>query len=298
MSSDGKAVEVDERVEAIEKDYDEELQAYYTEAGLDYEVWSQNFHMHFGFWQFGVNPFNRESMLEEMNEQVFDSLSVVEAGRYLDAGCGAGASARQFHGNFPKSELCALSIVPDQIRRAKEMSIEHENLQFHIGDFERCSFEKESFDGAYALESSCHGHGSDKKAFAQEMGRLLKSGGRLVLVDLMLKSRQMPSLLKRLYDKMCRYWAVDEFAVKDELLKSMDEAGFELVYDKDISWRVVPSVLHVPWVVLKFLLLEWRSLFSLNEYRKNNVLAPIYGFFFGLLGRAYLGYYKLVFVKR
>ena len=39
---------------------------YYSEAGMDYEPWSRQFNMHFGYYRFGNNPFNREQMLDEM----------------------------------------------------------------------------------------------------------------------------------------------------------------------------------------------------------------------------------------
>jgi len=34
---------------------------YYSETGMDYEPWSRQFNMHFGYFKFGMNPFNREA---------------------------------------------------------------------------------------------------------------------------------------------------------------------------------------------------------------------------------------------
>jgi hypothetical protein len=48
------------------------FQRYYEEAGPDYAAWSANFNMHFGYFRWGMNPFDREAMLEEMNRQIFD----------------------------------------------------------------------------------------------------------------------------------------------------------------------------------------------------------------------------------
>ena len=44
----------------------EELIAYYEEAGPDFGQWSAGFNMHFGFYRFGMNPFRREPMLNEL----------------------------------------------------------------------------------------------------------------------------------------------------------------------------------------------------------------------------------------
>jgi hypothetical protein len=55
------------------------FQRYYEEAGPDYAAWSPNFNMHFGFFRRGMNPFDREAMLEEMNLQVLRRLALEPA---------------------------------------------------------------------------------------------------------------------------------------------------------------------------------------------------------------------------
>ena len=40
-----------------------EMVRYYEEAGPDYEAWSPSFNMHFGYWEGGANPFDREAMV-------------------------------------------------------------------------------------------------------------------------------------------------------------------------------------------------------------------------------------------
>lgn len=52
----------------------EDFQRYYEEAGPDYAAWSPNFNMHFGFFCQGMNPLNREAMLEQMNYEVLQRL--------------------------------------------------------------------------------------------------------------------------------------------------------------------------------------------------------------------------------
>lgn len=43
---------------------------YYLDTGLDYGEWSREFNMYFGYYRFGMNPFRRDRMLDEMNQQV------------------------------------------------------------------------------------------------------------------------------------------------------------------------------------------------------------------------------------
>ncbi len=51
------------------------------------------------------------------------------------------------------------------------------------GDYEDTILPRNSYDGVYALESSCHARGADKGALLAEAHRLLRSGGRLVVAD-------------------------------------------------------------------------------------------------------------------
>ena len=67
------------------------FQRYYEEAGPDYAAWSPSFNMHFGFFRRGMNPFGRETMLEQMNLEVLDRLRLpAERPRILDVGVGSG----------------------------------------------------------------------------------------------------------------------------------------------------------------------------------------------------------------
>ena len=53
-----------------------------------------------------------------------------------------------------------------------------------------------SYDGVYALESSCHAHGADKGALLAEAYRLLRPGGRLVVADGFLSTGRFASALQ------------------------------------------------------------------------------------------------------
>ena len=58
------------------KDFDDAVQPteiervieFYEEASLDYGHWSRDFNMHLGFYRRGLNPFDREQMLEQKLE--------------------------------------------------------------------------------------------------------------------------------------------------------------------------------------------------------------------------------------
>ena len=87
------------------------FQRYYEEAGPDYAAWSSRYNMHFGFFRWGMNPFRREAMLEQMNQEILRRLHLNREAetrvpaRILDMGCGLGATLRSFARRLPWTHL-------------------------------------------------------------------------------------------------------------------------------------------------------------------------------------------------
>jgi SAM-dependent methyltransferase len=263
----------------------ERFQRYYEEAGPDYAAWSPQFNMHFGFFRWGMNPFNREAMLEQMNREILSRLGVPREGpgdglaRILDMGCGLGSTLRSFGRRLPCAELRGITLVPWQLEQGRQLSESQNdagNIALVLGDYEHSEFASGSFDGVYALESSCYGHGANKSVFLRECHRLLQPGGRVVVADGFLGPGRLHGPQRRIHQKLCECWAIDTMGEVDQFTREMERIGFRSIVVEQMQWRVAPSVLHVPWVTLKFLLTT--VLFGgrkMTRARWNNVLAPI-----------------------
>ena len=272
----------------------ESLVRYYSEAGPDYAAWSPNFNMHFGYWTWGVNPLNREAMLERANAEVARRLDLDGKPRHIvDLGCGLGATARFITRHFPQARVTGVTIVPWQVEEARRLS--SAAVEFVEEDYTATTFPTSTFDGAYALESSCHTPGADKAALIREAHRILKPGARLVVVDGFRKlDTPMSALVRRAYETICRCWVM-EAAHLASFLRCLEETGFEDIQVEDASWRAAPSVAHVPWVSLRFLLREAGH--GLTEQRRNNALAPMVMALLGM-ARHRFGYYRISARKR
>ena len=103
---------------------EERFQRYYEEAGPDYAAWSPDFNMHFGYFRSGMNPFNRDTMLEQMNREVLDRLrlSTMPFARILDMGCGLGATLRSFACALPLADLHGITLVPWQLEHGRRLN--------------------------------------------------------------------------------------------------------------------------------------------------------------------------------
>jgi cyclopropane fatty-acyl-phospholipid synthase-like methyltransferase len=258
------------------------LEQYYSEAGPDYAAWSREFNMHFGYYRAGSNPLHREAMLEQMNTEVLARLQVenIARPRLLDLGCGLGATLRSFARRLPHAQLLGITRVPWQVEHARALNQAAgcgERIRVLQGDYEDTILPRVNYDGVYALESSCHAHGADKAALLAEAHRLLRPGGRLVVADGFLTNPTFGTALQqRIYRKLCECWVIDELAQLPLFTAQLEQLGFTAIRIEPLQMRVAPSVAHIPWVTLKFLLTD--VVFGqrkMTQARWNNILAPV-----------------------
>ena len=259
---------------------EDNFQRYYEEAGPDYAAWSARFNMHFGFFRGGMNPFNRESMLEQMNLEVLTRLQRAgERPRILDMGCGLGTTLRSIGLRLPSADLHGITLVPWQVvegRRLSSSSPHAAGIKLSLADYEHTGFSSESFDAVYGIESSCYGTHRDKSRLIREAHRLLRPGGRFVVADGFLGPGKLRGPQRVIYRRLCDCWAIETLGAINSFMRELERAGFRDVVAEQIQFRVAPTVLHVPWVTLKFLLTD--VVFGsrkMTRARWNNVLAPI-----------------------
>jgi cyclopropane fatty-acyl-phospholipid synthase-like methyltransferase len=273
--------------------------SYYRETTADYRAWSRNLNMHFGYWRRGLSPFDRERMIDEMTAQV---LARLERGghrvtRLADLGCGAGAPAAYVLRARPALRLDGVTLLPEQAAIARDTAARNgvaERAAFHAMDYTATRFANGAFDGAMAIESSCHAPGADKAAFVREAARLLAPGGRIAIADGFLKGDGRPRGLARwAIDAVAHNWAVPSFARLGEFRRVLAAAGFVDIQVEEISWRLAPSVLHIPFVTARVLARYFvRRDLRIGRVRWGHVLASVLAPVVGLMRRRF-GYFLI-----
>ena len=124
-------------------------------------------------------------MLEAMNDLVFDQLGLDQRQAMVvgDLGCGLGAVSRYGCRQFPHHHWRAVTICDDQVKyaRSKVAAEDRTRVEYFRNDYCDLPFEAESLDAAFFLESLCHANRPIDPL--SEAWRVLKPGGRLVVVD-------------------------------------------------------------------------------------------------------------------
>jgi malonyl-CoA O-methyltransferase len=95
--------------------------------------------------------------------------------RVLDVGCGKGRFARVLHEQNPGAEIWGLDISEEMLRFVPA------GIHTRAGSMTELPFADSTFDFAYATESL--EHAVDITRAVNEMCRILKPGGKLVIID-------------------------------------------------------------------------------------------------------------------
>jgi ubiquinone/menaquinone biosynthesis C-methylase UbiE len=95
--------------------------------------------------------------------------------RILDAGCGKGRFARILRESNESAEICGLDISPEMLKFVPE------GIGRAAASMTALPFPAEAFDFVYATESLEHAVEIEKAV--SELCRVLKPGGRLVIID-------------------------------------------------------------------------------------------------------------------
>ncbi|WP_017655774.1 methyltransferase domain-containing protein [Fortiea contorta] len=161
--------------------YQQIQQFYDASSGLWEQIWGE--HMHHGYYgPNGTYKVDRRQAQIDLIEELLRWAGVESAENILDVGCGIGGSSLYLAEKFD-ARATGITLSPVQAARATTRAQEA-NLgaqsQFLVADAQATPFADNSFDLVWSLESG--EHMPDKAKFLQECYRVLKPGGKLIMV--------------------------------------------------------------------------------------------------------------------
>ena len=165
-----------ESVNSVASSYDS-----WTNDRLLENLWGE--HIHLGFYEKPrLKKDFRKAKIDFVHELVhWSGMNKLPKGsRVLDVGCGIGGSARILSNDYG-FDVVGISISQEQIKRANELTNNHNFCRFEVMNALDLKFPKGSFDGVWSVEAGPHI--IDKQKFADEMLRVLRPGGFLAIAD-------------------------------------------------------------------------------------------------------------------
>lgn len=234
------------------------VRTYYDQTWLDYRTfWFRpgNYAIHFGYWDETTR--SHADSLVAMNRVMAQRVAVRDGDYILDAGCGVGSAAIWLAENY-LVRVTGITIVASQVNYAHEYARQQhvaDRVQFDQQDFGRTNFADETFDIVWAEESVCHL--ADKRDFIAEAYRLLKPGGRLIVLEYFRVARFEDKSSERLLQSWLSGWAIPDLATAAEFVRWAGETGFKEVNLEDIEAHVKPSQRRLYRLTMLLYPLEW-----------------------------------------
>jgi cyclopropane fatty-acyl-phospholipid synthase-like methyltransferase len=181
--------------------------------------------IHHGYYDSDIT--NQEDAIIRTNETMAKVAGIKQDDKVLDAGCGVGGSSIWLAKNIG-AQVIGITISNNQIKKAYKYAKEEGVLgkvEFLNRDFNKTEFPDETFDVVWGIESLCYA--LDKQKLLNELYRILKPGGRLVVSDGFILKEKMTPDEQAIIDEWAHGYRVESFATVEEYKKYLDKAGFK-----------------------------------------------------------------------
>ncbi|WVZ49690.1 hypothetical protein U9M48_001024 [Paspalum notatum var. saurae] len=186
-------------------------------------------------------PRYREETLRESIKR-FEHFIALQLGlkkgmKVLDVGCGIGGPLIEIS-RFSSTEITGLNNNAYQISRCKDLISSaglSEQCNLIKGDFMNMPFPDNTFDAAYAIESTIHA--PDLLGAYREIYRVLKPGQYFAVDELCLTERFDPSNSKHrdIKAEIELGCGLPDVRSTSQCIQAMKDAGFEVVFAKDMT---------------------------------------------------------------
>ncbi|EJK73048.1 hypothetical protein THAOC_05352, partial [Thalassiosira oceanica] len=210
------------------------------------DVWGE--HMHHGYYVPADRTDHQQAQVDLIDEVL--KWSGADDGepprKVVDVGCGIGGSSRHIASKYDGCTARGITLSPYQAQRGNELAAERglaDRASFQVADALDMPFGDGEFDLAWSLESG--EHMPDKKKFVGELMRVVRPGGRVIIVTWCHRDLEKgePSLSRkeeRILAKINRAYYLPRWCSVDDYVKILEGEGAENIRREDWSHIIAP----------------------------------------------------------
>lgn len=238
-------------------------------VGREYDAWTQEGileyywgeHIHLGYYNNEERDkgYLRKNFIQAKYDFIdemadWGEISKLKPEKVLDVGCGIGGTSRYLAKKFGAgTSVTGITLSQAQVDRATGLAKDRDipNAKFQVMDALEMTFPDNTFDVVWACESG--EHMPDKKKYVEEMVRVLKPGGRIVIATWCQRDETPETPFNNYERKMLDFlyseWTHPYFISISDYKKLMLGTGqCENVKTDDWMEETVPSWRHSIWV--------------------------------------------------
>ncbi|MEH2417066.1 class I SAM-dependent methyltransferase [Nostoc sp.] len=172
----------------------------------------------------------------------------------LDVGCGLGAGTEMIAQHYPNAEVLGINISPMQVAYARK---HHPAATYQVMDATNITLPGEHFDQIISIEAACHF--SSRTAFLKSAYRTLKSGGSLILADVLFKENK---------------WNDDWLIPKTSKIINLSDYQ-QMFQQVGFIVNVIEDITEITWLSLCNYLRDVCGMSELAENLRNSVIAYV-----------------------
>lgn len=159
-------------------------------------------------------------------------LDVKPRDHVIDIACGHGGAAYILKCATPAARVSGIDLLAENIVLANDMFPRIDGLSFVQGNAQNLPMEDQSVERALCCEAAFHF--PDKAQFLRESARVLKPGGRLVVVDFVWRSAESRACKDHELARHVReVWQWDDLFTEAEYRTAGAAAGLRLLHEVD-----------------------------------------------------------------
>eukprot|EP01114_Cavostelium_apophysatum_P012889 TRINITY_DN2997_c0_g1_i1.p1 TRINITY_DN2997_c0_g1~~TRINITY_DN2997_c0_g1_i1.p1 ORF type:complete len:282 (-),score=73.03 TRINITY_DN2997_c0_g1_i1:29-874(-) len=225
------------------------IKEHYDRLSSDYaKLWGQ--HIHHGFWITGNE--SKELAQEQLMQELASQGGVTQNATVLDVGCGVGGGSVFLNKKF-NANVTGITISTSQVQMATEYAQKQgSNVKFLEMDAEKIDLPALNGNCDFVWIVEAMSHFPDKKTFARHANRVLKVGGRIIIADWFKSEHLTPDQEKGNLKAIEEGMLLPHLNTIFDYISMLHQAGFRLVYSKDISkqtaktWDICLSLIANP----------------------------------------------------